>query len=157
MKEFNITPIFLVRNIYDTIESLYDHLHKEGLETSMAFVPSNMLNWDKDKARKFIVDMIIPWFFNFYMSWTLCNKKSIITYEQLIENPSQILAKILKFSDISYSDSDIENAIQRATKQSTRQNVGKKGRGEDLPEELKKKIRSLANYYPETNFSLIGL
>jgi len=157
MKEFNITPIFLVRNIYDTIESLYDHLHKEGIETPMAFIPPDMLNWDKDKARKFIVDMIIPWYFNFYVSWTLCQKKCIITYEQLIENPSQILEKILKFSDISYSDSDIENAIQRATKQYTRQNVGKKGRGEDLPEELKEKIRSLTNYYPGTDFSLIGI
>jgi len=100
MKEFNITPIFLVRNIYDTIESLYDHLHKEGIETPMAFIPPDMLNWDKDKARKFIVDMIIPWYFNFYVSWTLCQKKCIITYERLIENPSQILKKILKFSDI---------------------------------------------------------
>jgi len=132
-------------------------LHKEGIETPMAFIPPDMLNWDKDKARKFIVDMIIPWYFNFYVSWTLCQKKCIITYEQLIENPSQILEKILKFSDISYSDSDIEIAIRRATKQYTRQNVGKKGRGEDLPEELKEKIRSLTNYYPGTDFSLIGI
>jgi hypothetical protein len=157
MQDFNIKPIVLVRNIFDVVESLHDHFHKEGLPLPMAYLPDDFLTWDRDFSRNFITQMIIPWYFNFYVSWFHYDKKLLLTYENLTKNTDDVLKKIVQFSGIKTSHHEIENSILKATKQSTRKNIGKSGRGENLSEEIKEKIQNMTKFYPTVDFSPIGL
>ena len=139
INDFNIKPIVLVRNIFDVIESVFDHCHKEGVTMPMAYVPDDFLKWDGDIARNFIGQMIVPWYFNFYVSWYHYDKKILITYENMIKNPIDILAEIVDYTGISTQRKDIENSVLKSTKQSTRKNIGKAGRGKNVSTEIKEK------------------
>ena len=63
---YMLHPIVLVRNIFDVVESLYDHFRLESTVIPMAYVPNDISEWDKNKALLFITEMVIPWYFNFY-------------------------------------------------------------------------------------------
>ena len=157
ISDFNLKPIVLVRNIFDIIESVIDHLHKEGLTMPMAYVPDDFLKWDRNFARNFIVDMMIPWYFNFYVSWYHYDEKLLVTYEKMIPNTFDTLKEIVSFCNIHATSRDIENSIDNATNQSTRKNVGRSGRGDSLPDDVKEKIYNMTKFYPNVDFSTIGL
>ena len=124
LERFSIKPVILVRNIFDIVESNYDHFRLFGTTIPMAFVPENITKWEKVKALEFIVDMVIPWHFNFYCSWQLYNNKLVVTYEELLKDTKHTLLKILKFAQIPSKMQDIELAIKKTSKQSTKMNIG---------------------------------
>jgi len=157
LERFSIKPVILVRNIFDVVESNYDHFRLFDTIIPMAFVPENITKWEKVKVLEFIVDMMIPWHFNFYCSWQLYNNKLVVTYEELIKDTKHTLLKISKFAQIPCKMQDIELAIKKTSKEPTRLNIGILGRGENLPENLKKKIHKFAEYYPDSDFSLLGI
>ncbi|MCV0393502.1 MAG: sulfotransferase domain-containing protein [Nitrosopumilus sp.] len=157
LEKFSIKPVIIVRNIFDVVESFYDHFKLFGTPIPMAFVPEDILKWDKIKAFEFIVDMIIPWYFNFYCSWEIYDQKFLITYEELKNNPKHVLSAITEFAKIPCTINDIELSVEKTSQQPTRRNVCISGRGTNLPEHLKKRIYEFSEYYPNSDFSLLGL
>jgi len=157
LDRFSIKPVIMVRNIFDVVESFYDHFKIFGTPIPMAFVPEDILKWEKIRAFEFIVDMIIPWYFNFYCSWELYDNKLISTYEELSKNTKYVLSKVVEFADIPCTTQDIELSIKKTSKESTRKNIMISGRGQSLPDNIKNKIYKFAKYYPDFDFSLLGI
>lgn len=170
IREWGITPIVLVRNIYDVVPSIYDHLSgqakfmQEGKSPvgnnqymSMAYVAEDALTYDRETFLEFIAEMVIPWYFNFYTSWTAAPNATLITYEEMIDNPRATLSKVVELMRNPFSGAEVAAALEAAQSGMTRQNKGHAGRGADLPDSVRRKIESYARFYPGIDFSPIGL
>jgi hypothetical protein len=157
IKEFDLKPVVLVRNLYDIIPSLIDHHRIESVVYPMAFAPADITGWDFERAAKFITYMVLPWYFNFFLSWNDCPEKILVTYEDLITNPVEIVQSICANYGIDASKGDIVNALERAKNSQTRKNVGVFGRGSRLSEHCRRYIKEMASFYDGLDFSKIGL
>ncbi|WP_428024401.1 sulfotransferase domain-containing protein [Arcobacter sp.] len=154
---FNVNVILQCRNIFDTVISVKDHLNQTKENGSMSNVPKDFYNWADEQQIDFIIDTLIPWYFNFYSSWFEYIKENkniyLITYEDLLLDPKQELKKIyIKFN---YNQESIEEILSK--KSFTRFNKGILGRGEILNKSQKNKIVNISKYYKNVDFSSIGL
>ncbi len=152
---FNIKPIILVRNIFDTVMSVHDHFCNESTRVPFAFVPEEILNWDKDKSLDFICDMCAPWFLSFFASWESYEKKLLINYEELTQNTEYTMSKVLEYLNLDFNSSITSKFLEKTKSDDTRYNVGKIGRGDMLSDAQKNKIIKLTKYYPDVDFSII--
>lgn len=159
LRDFGISPVVLIRNIFDIVISLKDHVRKESHEASMAYIRPEMADWDDSRLEDFIVRMVIPWYFNFYLSWMDCPEKEVVTYEELTTNPADVLARIGDRFGLGFPVSQIDKAIQYSNQNSglTRLNKGVSGRGKDLSEKARAEIYAMASFYEGVDFSAIGI
>jgi hypothetical protein len=157
MKEFNLKPVVLIRNIYDVVASLIDHHKSESVVYPMAFVPQDIVNWDENRAAKFVASMVMPWYFNFFVSWHNCSDKVQVSYEDLITDPARVVQIICEEWKINVSEQDVVGAVECADSMHTRKNVGIAGRGNKLPEECRNHIKEMATFYSGIDFSKIGI
>lgn len=155
IKEFELKPIVLVRNLLDIIPSLIDHHSLESTIYPFAYVPIDIVNWKKEKQEEFIVEMVMPWYINFYASWNDCGEKIMITYDNLMNDPSKILKKVCDAHCIQVSSEDIERAIAKTSKQHTRKNVGISGRGQEISKSCQEHLLKMISYYDDIDFSSI--
>jgi len=157
---FDLKVIVLVRNVFDVVFSIYDHLINESATSPMAFFPFDWNTWERERAYEFIIDMILPWYFNFYASWMNSDIKDniiFVTYDEFMKNKFEKMNDICHDLEIDVSDFEIRLALDSLKSKKTRKNIGILGRGNALPEVLKEKIRKMSAYYKDMDFSLIGL
>ncbi len=147
MDQFSLFPIVLIRNLYDIVYSIHDHMLREGTDGPHAVVPSDMMRRPTEEILSFIVDMVLPWYFNFYCSWQLCPDKLMLRYENWTSNPSDTLRLIAAYSGVMVDDAAVQCAIEKAGGVGTRFNKGVTGRGRELPNELKERVQRFASYY----------
>lgn len=157
LNHFCIKPIVQVRNIFDIVVSLRDHLRNESLESSMGYVAPGMERWDDEQLERFIVQMMLPWYFNFYMSWRDCESKCLVRYEELIRHPESVVTSICEQTLLKCSAEQIAHSIQAASQSFTRKNKGVAGRGQSIKDETRNLIHEMAAYYVGVDFSPIGL
>lgn len=101
--------------------------------------------------------MVIPWYFNFFVSWQQCEEKTIVTYEDLNQDVVGTMSGICKQLGINVSLDEIERAIAQTSTIETRRNRMVVGRGEGLPQTCKSRIIEMASFYKDTDFSKIGI
>ncbi|MFT7053585.1 MAG: hypothetical protein ACJAU1_001142 [Psychromonas sp.] len=157
IEQFNIKPIILVRNIYDAMISLRDHLKNESVIKPMGYVLPDMVNWPNSELEEFIVDIFTPWYFNFFVSWHQYEDKYLITYEDLINDPLKKINDINNHFSLGLSSIELETAIDDANNMFTRKNIGITGRGQELNDYCKTQIDKIAKYYKGVDFSLLGI
>lgn len=157
LDKYEIVPIVLVRNIFDVVISLRDHVVKQSVYTPTAYVDETVQEWDDDRRHAFLVDMAIPWYIHFYVSWMKAESGHFVTYERLIANPEDTLRKALASGKLPRSQEIISDALETVQGVGTRKNVGGAGRGAELPQELKDRIHRYCAYYPDVDFSMIGI
>ncbi|WP_448534434.1 sulfotransferase domain-containing protein [Parathermosynechococcus lividus] len=157
LDRFCIHPIVLVRNIFDVVISIRDHLRNEGVVSPIAYINPEAIQWDDERLERFIVQMAIPWYFNFYLSWLDCNSKTLVRYEDLIRTPESVILSICDSASIQCNSEKITEAVQSAQQAFTRKNVGVAGRGQGLSHENRRMIYEMASYYTGIDFSPIGL
>ncbi|EKV26538.1 hypothetical protein C882_2311 [Caenispirillum salinarum AK4] len=161
MQGFGITPVILVRNLFDTLVSLHDY-YDAGL-----FIESFLRHWpglSADDRRACIIDMVAPWYITFYASWwrvTVRNELRVtwLAYETLIERPEAALKDLCRFWGINADSAMIAQTVNAVTNAGdTRLNKGVAGRGASFfTEAEKERIRGLTRYHPNVDFSAIGL
>jgi hypothetical protein len=155
--------ILQVRDLFDTIVSLYDYLTNE--ETS---IPSGFMTrqiWDaldQDARWSYIVDLIVPWYFNFYCGWVTSSlytetRIKMVTYNDLRNDTLGTVSSLLDYCGEHRESDHIQTALDRQNTRKTRLNKGLIGRGESLPAHLKERVRSFTRYYPGVDFSPLGL
>jgi hypothetical protein len=164
LESFNIRPVILVRNLFDIIVSLYDHLHKDSLEMPMFLVNDQFYSLGNAKKRyDFIIEMGLPWYFSFYVSWYYaCQHSRIkalwVTYEEVMRDKVAALKSIIDFYGIEKTDDEIRLSIERSSRGNIRLNKGISGRGKsELTKEQQGKIIKYTKYYPGIDFSKIGI
>ncbi len=157
MRRFGVKPVVLVRNIFDVVLSLRDHMRNESVVGPAAYTFPNMQDWSDEQLEEFIVDMMIPWYFNFFLTWQDCQDKCLITYENLRTDPFATIYTINKHFQLDLTQQEIGAAIEATKGKPTRKNVGAAGRGEQLNDYCKQRIQRMANNYSGFDFSLIGI
>ena len=133
---FGLRPVVLQRNIFDVVPSLRDHLKNENVAFPMAFAEDGMRDWPDARIDAFLVDLAIPWYFNFFVSWSQRPDVLRVRYEDLMADKPGALATVCDYLELDVSDDDIAAALGAAAEGGSRFNKGVSGRGEALPEEL---------------------
>lgn len=155
--------ILLCRNIFDTVLSVKDHLDRESRIIPMSYMDDESWNALADEQRRdFVIDMIIPWYFNFYCGWfksSLINSGQVLitTYENLNTNTPEVIGEILDFIEVQKSKVHINDAISKSRLRDTRKNKGVVGRGATLTIKQRKRIAVYAKYWKDVDLTLIGI
>lgn len=152
-----LSSIVLVRNIYDVIPSFIDHHRNESLLHPMAFVPEGIQSWSFDESALFVTNMIIPWYFNFYLSWDEVQDKLIVKYEDWVSQPENELSRICRYLQLDVTSQDIQFAVSTTINASPRKNTVRPGRGALLPQECIDHVNTMARFYRDVDFSPLGI
>lgn len=154
---FQLTPVVLVRDIFDCVVSIRDHWRRESVRGPMAYVLERHLDMEDRDLDRMIVQMVIPWYINFYVSWTRCDDALWLRYEDVVSDPADAVTRILERANHEADSKAILAAVQESDPAMERKNVGRSGRGACLAEAQKQAIREYRSFYPDIDFSLIGL
>ncbi len=163
MQGFGIRPVVLVRNIFDSVISLFDFYNKGAFQTS--FFRADWQALDEEMKIDLLIENVIPWYFQFVASWDLAEKQRRLeihwlSYEELLaDKPSSVL-KVLEFYGLGASQQGVEQRIREieSEERKIRFNKGVVGRGKlGLTDRQKEQIRRLTRFYPTTDFGRIGL
>lgn len=151
MTSFGLRPVVLIRNLWDVMVSLRDHMHHHSLDWSMAQVDPEFCSWDQDRQYDFLARAMMPWFIDFHVSWSRIADKLALNYESLIADPSAVVMRIVEWSGLSVSPEDVAAAVAGVGHARTF-NQGGSGRGRAVPESARTHVRALASYYPDVDF-----
>jgi hypothetical protein len=158
IQQFNLIPIVLVRNIFDITVSIADHLRAESFAAPMARFTEDHLALTDEQLHIAIAHLAIPWYINFYVGWKLSPfNKNIFTYERMTLNHIDFFKEIFLLAGNTVREETLSELIGNAMKGKTRLNVGRVGRGDKVPGEAKAHIERLCSYYPNIDFSEIGV
>lgn len=147
IKQYGLKTIVQIRNIHDVVYSLRDHFAKEDHRTPTGYVHREYFDMSDDEKLLYISRIHATWYINFLVSWTEATEKLPCfwtSYEELFADQAGVISKALDFCEVPYTDQQIADAIDASTKKNTRLNVGRSGRGEQLPEACKQAIRDTA-------------
>lgn len=154
---FDLRPVVLVRNIFDCVVSLRDHVRDRWPEIPQALVTSDIKSLPDDQLSDFLIDMAVPWFFDFYVSWVNCADTVPLRYEDLRTDPQTTVETIVRELGIPVGPDAIAAAITTAHDKDVLLNVGVSGRGDLLTRCQRDRIVRQARYYPSVDFTAIGL
>jgi hypothetical protein len=162
IQQFRIIPVVLVRDLFDTVISLRDHLYREHHIMPWAYLDETVYTLDPEEQINALIDLAIPWYINFYVSWFYAEKQGLchfhwMTYQELKADPESCVRRVLDFSGVVRSDDVIVSAAQGSAQTNTRRNVGLQGRGQALTDEQRNRITRLTEYYPKVDFTPMGL
>jgi tetratricopeptide (TPR) repeat protein len=163
MQAFRIHPVVLVRNLFDIVASLYDFYDKGALPNT--FFESCWPVLDRKQRLDLIIDHVVPWYVQFYVSWFKALEQRRLegmwlSYEELMADKPALVARVHRFVGLDIADSEVARAVTFLDqhKDMSRWNKGVSGRGRTtLDEAQKQRIRALAAYFPDVDFSRIGL
>jgi len=163
MQGFNIRPVVLVRNIFDSVMSLLDFYNRGAFQTS--YFRGDWPALTEDTKIDLLIEHVIPWYFQFVGSWDLAEKQKRIelkwlTYEELVADKPGALLKVLEFYGLGAPRRGVEQRIKQieSEERKIRFNKGVTGRGKlALNQQQQDRIRRLARYYPSVDFGRIGL
>jgi hypothetical protein len=147
LQAYQIKPIVLTRNIFDTILSLQDHIEKQSHLSPTGYIHQQYFQMTKEEQLLFLIHIHLPWYFNFLISWREALPKidtMWLSYEELFGNQKDSLTKVVKFYNINKSPAEIESTISKMGSKPTRLNSGISGRGAQIPETHKEAVYNLA-------------
>ena len=169
MRVFGIKPIILVRRIDDIVVSLMQDIKRKQQSPTLgtgqqgySFIwqDQSVKNLSDERLLDMIIDLALPWFVNFYVSWKeLCNQRAVdalwVTYEEMFADKEHTLRKVLDF--VGFPDfGTIDPAVLAHEYHTFRS--GSVGSGATvLTSEQRRRIRDLFSYYPEVDFAKYGL
>jgi tetratricopeptide (TPR) repeat protein len=164
MQAFGIRPVVLVRDIFDTVVSLRD-FYDGGFVYSTFFERESYVRLSEEEKLDMLIDFAVPWYFQFAASWQRAERDGRLdvhwlTYEELTVDTPTALERVLAFHGISARRVDIDRIIAERSvdRRSNRYNQGVRGRGRSaLSDGQCRRIEALARFFPETDFTTLGL
>jgi hypothetical protein len=161
-----IEPIITVRDFADVVVSLRDMIELEQDREYFNALwphPKQFLKMDRERQIDALIDIQMPWFYSFYVSWhDACRYNGFpatwLTYEQFSRDKPAAVGAILSRYGIRRSRAQIEQACTEARSNRNRLNKGVSGRGrEQLTDRQIDRLGRMADYYPWVDFSLVGI
>jgi LPS sulfotransferase NodH len=161
--EFGIQPVVLVRNVFDCLVSLRDHLERESRRTPVFNATDEFHAKPHSEQFDELIDLALPWYVNFVMSWKSAEAEGTptlwVAYEDMMADKAGTVRRILEFYGLTRFNSEVDAAISHVDNVShTRFNKGVSGRGEDqLSTSQRQRIVDRFRHYPDMDFSMIGI
>lgn len=164
LQAFRIRPVILVRDFADALLSLLE-FYRKGAHRLTTF-HADFPKLDKKEQLDLLIDVRMPWYFEFVASWQLAEREKRIPpllwvkYEDMIADKVGTVNKVLKYYNLKAPDGRVEKVVDEVDQQKKRNrfNVGKAGRGRgELTDEQFDRMASLARYFPSTDFSMVGI
>ena len=154
---FDLKVVVLVRNLFDIMVSLRDHLMRLGLDFSMARVDPAFRAWDEATQYRFIADMFLPWFVTFYVGWVRAGDRLLIGYEELLCDAPCLVARAAAHAGMAVSPQQALAAVAAARARPTLFNKGVIGRGTAVPAAVRARVLDQLAWYSDVDFTpLIG-
>jgi hypothetical protein len=169
MRTFGIRPLILTRRIDDIVVSLAHDLKRKAERPTVgtgqegySFIWQDRSTRELDDERRidFVIDLALPWFVNFYVSWyRLCQAGEVdalwLTYEEMVADPKVTLRKALSFLGFA-ADRPLPAEILERKYHTFRD--GRVGQGAAaLRAEQHRRLRERFAYYPDVDFGRYGL
>jgi hypothetical protein len=169
MRSFGIRPIILVRRIADIVVSLQHDMRKKAGKPAVGSGRSGFsFIWQDrstgslsdERLADMIIDLALPWFVNFYVSWhRLCEQGAVdalwLTYEELSADKEAPLRRALDF--VGFRDVGAIDPELLSRRYGTFRD-GRIGQGaKALTARQHERIRALFAYYPDVDFGRYGL
>lgn len=166
LKKHGIKPLILTRNLFDSVISMRNHMLAEPQNTwwPMGYVDESFYNLTPERQCDFVIDLMLPWYINFYVSWFEYQRSAQenifwLTYEELMRDKVVTINKILDYYSIRLTiDEKILLASESKIKGETRKTVIPDNNFKiSLNENQILRIKSLVSYYPQVNFNNYNL
>ena len=160
MNTFSIKPIITFRNFFDCVPSMkdwLDNLDDTDRTGPIAYVPDEYPGWPDAEKIDFIIDMMMPWYFNFIVGWRDYRGGAWVNYDTLVADPVATIMDVSSRLDLDLGEFDVQQAVASAARKPTKKNLAQVGRGALLTGAQKDRIRKFASYYPDEDFSAVGL
>ena len=163
ISEFGIRPVVLVRNVFDCLVSLRDHLERESQSTPVFNATDDFHAKPRSDQFDELIHLALPWYVNFAVSWKVAAAAGTptlwVAYEDMMADKTRAVRRVLEFYGLTQFDNQIDAAISRVDKSSdTRFNKGFSGRGEDqLSDHQRQQVIDRFRHYPDMDFSMIGI
>ena len=169
MRTFGIRPVILVRRIEDIVVSLERDLKAKAERPTVGTGQEGYsFVWQDQCTRKLshqrrldmIIDLALPWFVNFYVSWyRLCEQSAVdalwVTYEEMVADTEATVRKVLAFLGL---DATAPIAAEVLARRYHTFRDGRVGRGgSELSEQQQRRLRERFAYYPGIDFGRYGL
>ena len=149
-QRYSLTPVVLVRSLFDVVVSLRDHIRNESHRFPMMYLEKHHLELRDPQLEAMIATFAIPWYLNFYMGWRGVASAKIIMYEDLVAAPLDAVGAVLEFAGVKADRAQIGQSIDRVTDSGRyRLNVGTPGRGSGLQTDTFDAIWRMVELYPE--------
>ena len=149
IRRYRLTPVVLVRNLFDVTVSLRDHIRADTLVNPIAWFTPHHLQLSDAELEDAIAQLAMPWFVSFYAGWRQAPNALMVRYEDIIAEPDAVMARILDHAQIATSPEKIATALALARGGQTRMNKGVAGRGAALAPQTKQRILDMLALYPE--------
>jgi hypothetical protein len=160
LEAFDIRPVIMRRPIPDMLVSFSDMLDTDPLARINGLncqIPSDWLKFDPARKADFVVDVLGPWYVNFFASWKSYLKESgdrvlVLDFDEVKNNPLAALEKTLVHSKLPVERKVAEAPIERAwqKREELRYNKGEVGRGAAFFDAAQlERLSRLFGYYPQ--------
>ena len=166
LKDYAIRPVVLIRNIFDALVSVRDHLAQERLDNLPGVhVGTEFRELEPAQQIDFVTDMVAPWYVAYFVSWHAADAAGVpflwLSYEDAAADWPGAVARVLAHGGLSRPAPDIARAVDvtaQKPRQHIRLNRGVAGRGEStLSACQRERVMRLARHYPSVDFSRIGM
>lgn len=163
LRAFRMPVAILLRNLFDVVVSLRDHMSGNPYFSSI-LIPNDYEALSEPDKLDFIIDTAVPWMVTFYVSWAQAIARGdvgteFVFYEDMVSDPTAFFRKICALFGRAVPDAEVNDALAHVEKSvATRFNIGKTGRGlSELSPDQIARIRRHADYYPGIDFRPLGL
>jgi hypothetical protein len=159
IEAFDLKPAIMVRSIPDMLASYMDMLEADDMALEGGLncrFPPNYRNLPRETKADFAVDILAPWYANYYATWFEFAAESpgrvlVLDYEDFARTPARVLERTLAHAGLPTAYERCDAAVQSSleTKQELRFNRGEVGRGKSyfFRDQLAR-IAKLLSYYP---------
>jgi hypothetical protein len=163
IRNFGLPVVILLRNIFDVVVSLRDHMIINPYFSSI-LIPNNYAAVSEADRLDYIIDTAVPWMITFYTSWAQALARGDVAaemffYEGMVHDPIPFFRRMCGCFGTPVGVDHVAAKLARVEKSvETRFNVGVPGRGQaELSAAQIARIRRHTDYYPGIDFSPLGL
>ncbi len=163
LQEVGTSPVLIVRDLFDCLMSLWDHMCKEGPDVPVALVEDRDLLRDDESMLDFLTDVAAPWYIQFYAGWMRAAASNavdllVLSYEHITEDTARAIELVCRHVGEPFGLAAASLArVEEVARAKPRFNQGVRGRGARFGPERMARVARLAAYYADVDFSPIGV
>lgn len=103
IRHHGMKTLVLHRNLFDCAISLRDHVRRESTVFSMAYFDARFARMDDAELESAIVDLAMPWYFKFYLSWKASRQPVLfLGYRDVVERGEETFGRIAAFTGVRF-------------------------------------------------------